>query len=166
VTAAGPPGRPDPPGPLLCAGVLIGAGLGGFLDGIVLHQVLQWHHLLSSRVPPVDLRAIKFNMVWDGVFHLLTWAMTAVGIALLWRARAVRWPGRALAGAIAIGWGLFNLIEGTIDHQLLGVHHVRPGAGQLGWDLAFLASGVLLCALGAAAIGPLRRRVQLEPAPS
>jgi uncharacterized membrane protein len=25
----------------------MGLGLGGFLDGIVLHQVLQWHHMLT-----------------------------------------------------------------------------------------------------------------------
>ena len=26
--------------------LLTGFGLGAFLDGIVLHQVLQWHHLV------------------------------------------------------------------------------------------------------------------------
>lgn len=26
------------------AGILFGLGLGGFFDGIVLHQILQWHH--------------------------------------------------------------------------------------------------------------------------
>ena len=29
-------------------GIILGVGLGGFVDGIVLHQVLQWHHMLSS----------------------------------------------------------------------------------------------------------------------
>jgi hypothetical protein len=29
------------------AGVFLGLGLGGFFDGIVLHQVLQWHHMVS-----------------------------------------------------------------------------------------------------------------------
>jgi len=28
------------------AGLLFGIGLGGFLDGIILHQVLQWHRNL------------------------------------------------------------------------------------------------------------------------
>ena len=38
-----------------------------------------------------------------------------------------------------------------IDHQLLGLHHVRDDLGApLGWDIAFLASGVLLVAVGAA----------------
>jgi uncharacterized membrane protein len=146
----------------LAGGVLVGAGLGGFLDGIVLHQVLQWHHLLSSRVPPVDLRALKLNMLWDGVFHLLTWTMTVVGLAVVWRARH-EVSTRALAGAVALGWGLFNFAEGLIDHQILGVHHVHPGPGQLAWDLGFLSSGLLLCAAGALAIRPARRAVHLEP---
>ena len=31
------------------AGVALGMGLGGFIDGIVLHQLLQWHNLFSSQ---------------------------------------------------------------------------------------------------------------------
>ena len=30
------------------AGGLFGLGLGGFFDDIVMHQVLQWHHMLST----------------------------------------------------------------------------------------------------------------------
>jgi uncharacterized membrane protein len=33
--------------PSKASGLLFGIGLGGFLDGIVLHQILQWHHMLS-----------------------------------------------------------------------------------------------------------------------
>ena len=29
-------------------GFLLGLGLGGFIDGIVLHQILQWHHMLTD----------------------------------------------------------------------------------------------------------------------
>jgi uncharacterized membrane protein len=34
----------------IASGILFGLGLGGFFDGIVLHQVLQWHHMLSMLV--------------------------------------------------------------------------------------------------------------------
>ena len=55
------------------------------------------------------------------------------------------------AGLLLAGWGAFNLVEGVIDHQILGIHHVRDDLGApLGWDLAFLASGALLVAVGAA----------------
>lgn len=137
--------------PLVRAGVALGVGLGGFVDGIVLHQILQWHNMLSSIRPPTNLVDMKVNMVWDGLFHALTWVVTVVGLGLLFRAGKTRdttWSGRVLAGACAAGWGLFNLVEGIVDHQLLGIHHVHPGAGQLAWDLAFLASGPVLGAVG------------------
>ena len=50
-------------GPLVSSGILLGTGLGGFVDGIVLHQILQWHKMLSSKLPPNNLVAIKVNMV-------------------------------------------------------------------------------------------------------
>jgi uncharacterized membrane protein len=130
--------------PLVTAGLVLGIGLGGFVDGIVLHQILQWHNMLSSVTPPVDLVSMKYNMVWDGVFHALTWIMCAVGIGLLFRAGRrsdVVWSGRLLVGSLLGGWGLFNLVEGLIDHQLLGIHHVHPGDGQLAWDLGFVTLG-------------------------
>jgi uncharacterized membrane protein len=165
---SGPDQRPETrvegsrPGPLIAAGILLGTGLGGFVDGIVLHQILQWHNMLSSVVPPTDLVAMKYNMIWDGLFHAFTWLMTTVGVALLWRARSsATWPRstRRLLGALALGWGLFNLSEGVIDHELLGIHHVHPGVGQLAWDLGFLAFGAALALAGWALI----RSAQAEP---
>ncbi|MBX3212242.1 MAG: DUF2243 domain-containing protein [Labilithrix sp.] len=138
-------------GALISAGILLGAGMGGFVDGILLHQILQWHNMLSSVRPPVDLVAMKYNMVWDGLFHAFTWTATAIGLLKLWRAGArgdVPWSGRTFAGALLLGWGLFNTIEGVVDHQLLGVHHVHPGASELAWDLGFIALGLLLIACG------------------
>ena len=131
-------------GPLVSAGLVLGIGLGGFVDGIVLHQILQWHNMLSSTTPPLDLISMKYNMVWDGIFHAVTWSMCAVGIGLLFRAgrRAdVPWSGKLLLGSSVGGWGLFNFVEGLIDHQLLGIHHVHPGEGQLAWDLGFVFLG-------------------------
>ena len=138
-------------GPIISAGILLGTGLGGFIDGILLHQVLQWHNMLSTIRPPVDLVSMKFNMVWDGLFHLFTWTMVSVGLWRLWsagRRSDVPWSTRTFVGALLLGWGLFNFIEGTIDHQILGIHHVHPGAGQLAWDLGFLAFGMLQIAAG------------------
>src|SRR5947209_2502863 len=101
--------------PVVSAGIVLGVGMGGFVDGILLHQILQWHNMLSSRVPPLDLLSMKYNMVWDGLFHAVTWITTAVGVALLWRAgerRDVRWSTSIFVGALAFGWGLFNFVEG------------------------------------------------------
>ncbi len=134
--------------PLIAAGVFMGAGLGGFVDGIILHQILQWHNMFSAQIPPNDLVSAKVNMFWDGLFHAAVWVMTAIGLNLLWRAgarRDVLWSGRTFFGSLLVGWGLFNLIEGMIDHQILGIHHVYEYTdNKLPWDLAFLASGAVL----------------------
>lgn len=154
-------------GAIIGAGILIGTGMGGFVDGIVFHQILQWHNMLSSVRPPDDLVSMKYNMVWDGLFHAFTWITTAVGVAKLWRAgrrRDVSWSTATFVGSLFLGWGLFNAIEGVIDHQLLGIHHVHPGAGQLAWDLAFIASGVLMIAGGYAAIRAGRTSTTAVPA--
>jgi uncharacterized membrane protein len=147
-------------GAILSAGILLGTGLGGFFDGILLHQILQWHNMLSSVRPPTDLVTMKYNMLWDGIFHAFTWVVTVLGLTRLWRAGQrsdVPWSTRTFVGSLLLGWGLFNFIEGVIDHQLLGLHHVHPGEGQLAWDLAFLASGVILVAVGWALVRAGRR---------
>lgn len=142
-------------GAIISSGILLGTGLGGFIDGILLHQILQWHNMLSSIRPPTDLVTMKYNMVWDGLFHAFTWTMTAIGLTRLWRAGQrpdVPWSTRTFVGSLLLGFGLFNSIEGLIDHQILGIHHVHPGEGQLAWDLAFIGSGLLMIAIGSSLV--------------
>jgi uncharacterized membrane protein len=116
------------PGRSRIPGLVLGLGLGGFVDGILLHQILHWHNMGSAKVPPVTLEAMQQNMRWDGLFHALAWVATMLGIYLLLRdARNGRvLPGyQALTGQLILGWGIFNLVEGLIDHVMLGIHHVR-----------------------------------------
>ncbi|GAA4570924.1 DUF2243 domain-containing protein [Micromonospora coerulea] len=140
---------------------ILGVGLGGFVDGILLHQVLQWHHMLSStdtdrigiRAYPVDtVPGLRMNTLWDGLFHVVTWLAVLGGLAMLYarvtRSRGRLWRSPALWGWALVGWGLFNLVEGIVDHQVLGIHHVRPGPYQTVWDLGFLALGAALVAVG------------------
>ncbi len=132
--------------PLVIAGVFLGVGLGGFFDGILLHQLLQTHNMVSAVRPKDSIANMEINMFWDGLFHALTWMMTLIGVVQLWKAGTRRengWSGKALAGAMFLGWGLFNFIEGLIDHHLLGIHHVVERLGVSVFDYAFLASGVL-----------------------
>jgi len=138
-------------GPIISSGILLGTGLGGFVDGILLHQILQWHNMVSSLKPPTDLITMKYNMIWDGLFHAFTWLMVAAGLTRLWKAGQrsdVPWSTGTFVGSLFVGWGLFNFVEGVIDHQLLGIHHVHPGVHQLAWDVGFLASGLLMIAGG------------------
>ncbi|MEU4836083.1 DUF2243 domain-containing protein [Streptosporangium sp. NPDC023615] len=140
------------------AGLVLGLGIGGFVDGIVLHQLLGWHHMLSGWYPDDE----HVNMLGDGFFHLFNLFLVLGGIALLARAAPV--SGRALTGWIIAGWGLFNFVEGLIDHQILGVHHVKHGSDQLLYDLAFLASGVLLMVVGYLVARGGRRAEDVSPA--
>lgn len=132
--------------PVVIAGVVLGVGIGGFFDGIVFHQLLQWHHMLTSHgdYPMNTVRGLEVNTTWDGLFHAFTWLAVVAGLALLWRVERRYDTGWSwvLVGALLMGWGGFNLVEGVINHQVLGVHHVRDDlGGPLGWDLGFLAWG-------------------------
>ena len=135
----------------ISAGILFGLGLGGFFDGIILHQVLQWHHMLTSAgYPPDSVRNLQINVMWDGLFHMSTYAFTAAGLYVLWRysrRNHVRWSGKLLPGAMLVGFGAFNLAEGIIDHQILGIHHVNETVAReqwIYWDLGFLAWGAAM----------------------
>jgi uncharacterized membrane protein len=134
-------------------GILLGVGLGGFFDGIVLHQILQWHHMVSStsRWPVSTLHGLKINTLGDGLFHAATWVITVIGLVLLWQAGRrphATWSTKVFVGTLLVGWGLFNDVEGLIDHQLLGIHHVRSGPHHVAWDLAFLAWGAIMIVVG------------------
>ena len=97
---------------------------------------------------------LEANTVADGLFHAATWVLVVVAMALMvraWRRGEFAPPWRSHVGMLLAGWGAFNLVEGLVDHQLLGIHHVRDDIGApLGWDLAFLAFGLLLVAGGLA----------------
>ncbi|MEU3556617.1 DUF2243 domain-containing protein [Streptomyces fragilis] len=160
-TQDGAQARTATPSGLRLPGILLGAGLGGFVDGILLHQILQWHHLLSStdqdRVgiryyDPGTVPGLEMNTVWDGIFHALCWLLVLAGLAVLYgrvtHDRRAVWTSPVLWGWVLFGWGVFNIAEGLLNHQILGVHHVRAGAHQAWWDAGFLVLGVLLMAVG------------------
>jgi len=144
----------------------MGLGFGGFVDGIVLHQIVQWHHMISSTSgnSPRSLVGLEANTLADGFFHLSTWIFVLLGVTLTvraWQSGKLAPPWRAHTGMLLTGWGIFNLVEGVIDHQILGVHHVRDDLGSpLGWDIGFLVFGAILVLTGLA----LARSAQRETA--
>jgi uncharacterized membrane protein len=137
------------------ATILLGLGIGGFFDGIMLHQVLQWHHMLTSDgYPPDSIRNLQVNTLWDGLFHIVTYVFVVIGLVLLWRRahqRHLWWSGKMLAGGLLLGFGIFNVVEGLIDHQLLGLHHVNetvPREQWIYWDMGFLIWGAAMIVVG------------------
>ena len=153
---------------LITSGTILGVGFGGFVAGFLLHQILQWHEMISSVVPPVDVVSIKLNMLYDGLFHAVMWTVTLVGVVLLARGLGgeprrlpIAWT---LGGSMLVGWGMFNVVEGLIDHQLLGLHHVHPGAGQLAWDVGFIVVSGLLVFIGGLILVRIVTTARLHPA--
>ncbi len=137
---------------LIVAAILLGLGLGGFFDGIVLHQILQWHHMVSTPTPPNTLANLELNTLGDGVFHAATWVLTVTGVFTLMASDGARHDdggGSTLMGGMLVGWGLFNTVEGVIDHHIIGLHHVRPGPNESLYDVGFLVWGLIMLAIGA-----------------
>ncbi len=138
-------------------GLLLGVGLGGFVDGIIIHQLLQWHHMgtdhdVHAAFPESStVASLEDNTLWDGLFHAGTWVVSLVGLFMLWRALAVghRTTWVSLLGLLVAGWGVFNIVEGLVNQQLLSIHHVRDDlGGPLSWDIGFLVFGAALTVSG------------------
>ena len=140
--------------PLVRAGVVLGLGFGGFADGIVLHQILGWHHLVcvTAHCRPESVAQLQMQNTQDGYFHLALWLVSLTGVAMLFRCMRHVVPAqspRVLFGAMLAGWGLFQIVEGIIDHHLLGIHHVLPGHPQQTlFDILFLVAGAVLIGTG------------------
>ena len=138
------------------AGVLLGLGLGAFFDGIVFHQLLQWHHMLSGWYPLNSIDNIRLNTTWDGLFHSAAYVLVLAGLYQLWqgaRGSELRWSRWQCLGTVLLGWGIFNLVEGVIDHEILGLHQVNetvPEGQRIFLDICFLLWGAAMMVMGAA----------------
>ena len=102
---------------------ILGLGLLGAVDGIVFHQILQWHSVYMD----TDHHG---RIVSDGLFHTFAVATLVVGAVLLWLAGhpgSIERGARLLVGGLLTGGGTFNLVEGIVNHHLLGIHHVKQG---------------------------------------
>jgi uncharacterized membrane protein len=155
----------EPDRSLLGPAVLVGIGVAGSLDEIVLHQLLRWHHFY-------DRGSQAAGLIADGIFHLGSTSALVIGLVLLvQRWRTARDPLRQAAAGILLGAGGFNLYDGIIQHKLLGLHQVRAGApNNLPYDLVFIAIAavvllarlLLLRVVGSPRTSPGRNRSYLR----
>jgi uncharacterized membrane protein len=130
---------------LITGSFILGFGFLGALDGIIFHQLLQWHSVYMDTTRPGQIMS-------DGWFHLAVSIALVAGGILLWLGGN---PGdhsrgiQMLLGGFLIGGGTFNFVEGLINHHILQIHRVKPGdPNALAYDLAFLASGLILAGIG------------------
>lgn len=117
--------------------LLLGFAVGGFFDGILLHQILQWHHLLSLVPGVASLRA---QMVWDGYFHALMYVLALIAAWGLWRSRGDdSQTGRPILPSLLAGFGLWHVVDTILSHWVLGIHRIRiDSPNPLLWDLVWL----------------------------
>lgn len=128
-------------------GVVIGIGFGGLLDSFVFHMILQWHHLMTNVIPADSMENLQRLMFFDGLFDAFNFAVLFIGSVLLWRAAYYRSPMPSFGpfmGQILFGVGLFNLIEGTVNHLILAIHYVRQVPEYAYYNWGFLAIGAVL----------------------
>jgi len=127
--------------------------------------------MLSSWYPTNTIENLRLNTLWDGIFHSTTYVFVVIGLWLLWRVAHTRhfyWSATLMWGTILLGWGIFNVVEGVIDHEVLGVHHVNELVDRsqwLAWDMGFLAWGAAMLIVGWLLVRT-GRRLQLGTAAS
>jgi uncharacterized membrane protein len=136
----------------LTSGVLIGIGVAAFIDETVFHQLLHWHHFYDKSTSAVAL-------VSDGYFHAGGWLCTVVGLFLFAdrQRRGDTVPTQVWAGGF-LGWGLFQIYDGLIQHKLLGLHQIRYHVDLLPYDLTWNIGGAVGILAGVVLLLPRRSR--------
>ena len=128
----------------LAAGFLFGCGVAAsMIDLFVFHLGLQWHHFYDLSTPEVALLA-------DAFFHAFGWFITVWGLFLLADVRRrggllwVRW-----AGAVLVGVGAFQLLDGVFLHKVLRIHQIRYDVELWPYDLTWIGTALLAVVIGA-----------------
>ncbi|RST87709.1 DUF2243 domain-containing protein [Aquibium carbonis] len=134
------------------AGYTLGFSIGGFFDGILLHQVLQWHHLLAG-LEGGRFDDLRFQILADGLFHVIMYVVGGVGLWLLWRSRGefgLPKADRLLVANALVGFGAWHMLDGVASHWVLQIHWIKMDSDvPLVWDIFwFVVFGVAFVAWG------------------
>lgn len=120
------------------SGILLGVAFSGFFDGILLHQVLQWHHLLSL-VPGPAFQDPRVQIAADGGFHVLMYVLAAIGLVMLWKETLGQRPRAPFWRDFTLGFGAWNVADVVLFHWILEWHHIRLDTEvPLFWDIGWL----------------------------
>jgi uncharacterized membrane protein len=134
----------------ITSGVLIGVGVAAFLDETVFHQLLHWHHFY-------DKSTLNAGLVSDGFLHAGGWLCVVVGLFLFADLqRRGNTVGLLVWAGGFLGWGLFQVYDGLIQHKVFGLHQIRYHVDLLPYDLAWNLSGAVGILVGVLLL--MRRR--------
>jgi uncharacterized membrane protein len=124
------------------AGVLFGIGLVTFIDEMVFHQLLHWHHFY-------DKSTTSIGLVSDGFFHALSWLTTVGGLVLVADLRRRNaWNWKKWLGSVLVGAGLFQFYDGTVQHKLMLLHQIRYNVVILPYDLIWNLTAISMIVIG------------------
>lgn len=126
----------------LWSGVLFGLGVAAFIDEVVFHQLLAWHHFY-------DKSSMAIGLVSDGLFHAFSWFATVASLFLLAdvKRRNSFWIKRWISGML-LGLGFFQLYDGLIQHKLFRIHQIRYKVNVLPYDIAWNAVPIIVLIVG------------------
>ncbi|WP_436938762.1 DUF2243 domain-containing protein [Staphylococcus xylosus] len=126
----------------LWSGILFGLGVAAFIDEVVFHQLLAWHHFY-------DKSSMTIGLVSDGLFHAFSWFATVASLFLLAdvKRRNSFWVKRWISG-ILLGLGFFQLYDGLIQHKIFRIHQIRYEVHILPYDIVWNAIAIIILIVG------------------
>lgn len=139
--------------PLILWGSTVGFGTGAIIDVVIFHLIFQHHHLLSSVYDPQTDAGLRRNITIDGLFIATMGLLTVLGAAMLWRTlngTEKRLSARFTGGALILGGGIFNTVDGVVTHYVLDAHNVVHGTTV--WNPPWVIVSLILLASGMAVL--------------
>ncbi len=124
------------------SGFLSGIGMVAFIDEVVFHQLLHWHHFY-------DLSTTTAGLISYGLFHAFSWFATVGGLFMLAdRRRRGRLGWRRWWGGVCLGAGLFQLYDGIVQHKVMRLHQIRYDVDIVPYDIAWNVTAMLMIFAG------------------
>ncbi len=137
------------------SGALLGVGIAGFVDEVVFHQLLHWHHFYDKSTPAIGL-------VSDGVFHAVSWFATVAALFLFADLRRrYAFQRRSWWGGLLLAAGAFQLYDGTLQHKVMRLHQIRYGVDLTPYDWTWNIIALLLMVAGAVLLVRARRHADV-----
>ncbi|MBD7971035.1 DUF2243 domain-containing protein [Paenibacillus gallinarum] len=126
----------------LWSGILFGFGVIAFIDEVVFHQLLHWHHFYDKSTSDIGL-------VSDGLFHAFSFFAT-IGSSFMLAdlRRRDSFSPRRWIGGILLGAGSFQLYDGIIQHKIMRLHQIRYHVDIIPYDLVWNISALVLLIVG------------------